>query len=179
MEVYETVGPDTLILPPFIVKMPSIVGTADKVTVPVVMVRLFSKTGVPAKVPAPANNRVPVPPVYVPLLVSVPDALILRVPAAVQLSVPLFVNAFAVKLPVLEKVTVPLLVINTVEVKAPAALFTFNVLPLFTVTVAGELATAVAIFRLLSMVVVAPVGGTLPPSQEAGVSQSVAPEAVI
>ena len=141
-------------LPPFMVNMPLMVGTVVKVSVPVFIVKLLKVTAVaPFTVAAPAKFTVPVPAVNVPALVRVPDAAIAKVPPAVQASVPLLVTVVAVI--------------------ALAALFKVRLAPLLIVMLAGAPDTEALIPTVLFTVVIAPAGGTEPPSQVEPVDQSV------
>ena len=154
------------------------VGIVVNVTTPVVILSLLNVMAfAPFIVATPAVVTLPVPLVNVPSLVRVPPADMFSVPAADQLKVPplLFVNNAVVMDPEAEKVTVPLFVIDVEAVIEPAKLLTSRLMPVFTAIVAGGVAIAVMIVRLCAIVVVAPVGGTLPPSHEEAVAQSVAP----
>ncbi len=142
-------------LPPLMVKVPAMVGTLESVTEPVVILRLLKVTAdEPFKVPAPAKVTFPVPGVNVPLLVRVPAAAMVNVPAAVHASVPPFVTVVAVM--------------------APEALVKVRLEPPLMVMPAGALGTEALMPTALLMVVVAPAGGTLPPSHVVEVFQSVA-----
>ena len=113
-----------------------------------------------------------------PLLVSVPDAAIFSVPAAVKFRILLLVKIGVVKLPVPPKLNVPSLVTDVFTVIRPE-LVTVNVLPLLIVIVDGLVNIVALRLRLWLIVVTAPVGGTTPPSQLAAVPHVEAPVVVM
>ena len=164
-------------LPPLRVNVPSTTVPVPNSKAPVVSVRLLNVVILePFTVPAFEKITAPVPRVNVPLLVNDPPPDMVKFPAAVQLSVLLFTTKGAEIEPVAPNVRSPLLVIEVVGVKEPAALLTFKVEGEFIVTVVGEFTIAEEMFKSLSMVTTAPVGGTTPPNQEDAVAQADAPD---
>ena len=155
-----------------------------KVVVPVVIVKLLKVIAfVPFIVAAFTMVTVPVPLEKVPLLVSVPPALIFRLAAALQLNVPPFTKLPAIiepAAPVKLNTPVPTVVIALVTVPIATVALAVAVIPVFTVTEAiGVLVNAAAMLILCAIVTTLFAVGTTPPNQEAPIFQLVAPEVVM
>ena len=178
------IGALVKIFPPFKANVPAIVGVVDNDKAPAVNVKLLNVIAPePFTVPAFANATVPVPLVNVPLLVSVPLALMFKVAAAVQLNVPPFTKLPAMiepEAPVNVNTPVPTVVIALVTVPIATVELAVAVIPVFTVIDAiGEFVKAAAILKLCATVTALFAVGTAPPNQEPAVFQFDAPVVVI
>ena len=132
-------------LPPLMVKIPSIVGTVEIVTIPVLILILLNVIAVvPFIVPTPTKFNVPVPLVNVPLFVKKPASLMFNVAAALQLNVPLFT-----KLPAMMEAAAPV----KVNTPVPFVVIAFVTVPIATVALAVAVIPVLTVIELIGVFV--------------------------